>query len=458
MSTIYDEIMLLKINNKVIDLSVDEIYNCPDINQFENDISIINHAKLNIGVGLGGQFCMNLAFSNKSIYYVPKNIHNEIKYMKKEGIEVYHKIDDFIENFPTKDVLPISNSGNILYLLNHKTLTDFEVPILINKGFSCFIPKIYKTLDKINSINNLTTNFYDNFLKINIKDVKELNKIDWFLNKKLSKEQMNIVNKNFSVIFITLLTTGEFLQQLLSEFKGNMYYRFFGLASTASYVPFLTKNVLKHPKVKYIFSYDSILPFENTLSKHFTIDNSYYVPLGLSNNLMNNIRDTYKPLNRKIAFVCSRIDDGIGTYYHRIYTNFVTNFKQYEFIIFGKNNSTVEHFPYIKNNLDNENYYLGLASCMCMFYHSEEERHLHYHPLEAIIIGIPVLFLEKSLLHIYLDDSRGKCKNINEVKSKLSNILSGDKELIKSIIDCQNRVIDKLTVEYNSNIFDDVLK
>jgi len=30
---------------------------------------------------------------------------------------------------------------NILYLLSHKTLTEFEIPIMRNKGYNCYIQK-----------------------------------------------------------------------------------------------------------------------------------------------------------------------------------------------------------------------------------------------------------------------------------------------------------------------------
>ena len=67
-----------------------------------------------------------------------------------------------------------------------------------------------------------------------------------------------------------------------------------------------------------------------------------------------------------------------------------------------------------KNNLDDDEYYRGIATCKCLFYHSIEERHLHYHPLEAIVIGIPIIFFEQSLLSSYLANSEGRCKNIDE--------------------------------------------
>ena len=69
---------------------------------------------------------------------------------------------------------------NILYLLSHKTLTDFEIPIMRNKGYYCYIPKKFNSLSPVNSINYTTPFECDKFLDISQCDINELNKIDFF--------------------------------------------------------------------------------------------------------------------------------------------------------------------------------------------------------------------------------------------------------------------------------------
>ena len=95
MTTIYDECMLLKNNNNIIDLTQEVMYNTPDMKNFEKDIGIINNSICNIGVGHGGQFCINLMFSKNSIYYVPPgliniNINNEMKLITTINDFIYH--------------------------------------------------------------------------------------------------------------------------------------------------------------------------------------------------------------------------------------------------------------------------------------------------------------------------------------------------------------------------------
>lgn len=74
MTTIYNECIQLKNHNDVLDLTEDYLYNNPKIDLFKRDINIINNAYVNIGVGHGGQFCLNLSFAKNMLYYVPKGL------------------------------------------------------------------------------------------------------------------------------------------------------------------------------------------------------------------------------------------------------------------------------------------------------------------------------------------------------------------------------------------------
>lgn len=93
-TTIYEECILLKNNNDVIDLTEEMMYNTPDMKRFERDIKIINDSELNIGFGHGGQFCFNLLFSKKSLYYCPPRLVNF--QIENPNINIITNIDNFI--------------------------------------------------------------------------------------------------------------------------------------------------------------------------------------------------------------------------------------------------------------------------------------------------------------------------------------------------------------------------
>lgn len=93
-TTIYEECILLKNNNDVYDLTEEVMYNTPDMTRFEKDIKIINNAKLNVGIGHGGQFCFNLLFSKKTLYFCPPGLINF--QIENPNINIVTNIDNFI--------------------------------------------------------------------------------------------------------------------------------------------------------------------------------------------------------------------------------------------------------------------------------------------------------------------------------------------------------------------------
>lgn len=105
MTTLYEEYLLLKNNNIVIDLTEKYMYNTPIMDKFEKDLSIIVNADCNIGIGHGGQFCINLCFSKYSIYYVE---HGLIDFkINNSGMilieNIYNFIDTIYNNFKFKE-------------------------------------------------------------------------------------------------------------------------------------------------------------------------------------------------------------------------------------------------------------------------------------------------------------------------------------------------------------------
>ena len=77
--TIYDELLLLKNNNDIIDLTRNVIYNDLDYDNYLKDVSIIHHANYNIHFGLGGQFVSSLTFGNiHTINFIPDILTNMV--------------------------------------------------------------------------------------------------------------------------------------------------------------------------------------------------------------------------------------------------------------------------------------------------------------------------------------------------------------------------------------------
>ena len=72
-TTIYDELLELKNNNDLIDITIADIYNNIDYDSYKKDALLIQNAKYNICFGQGGQLCTSLILGNSTIFYFKIN-------------------------------------------------------------------------------------------------------------------------------------------------------------------------------------------------------------------------------------------------------------------------------------------------------------------------------------------------------------------------------------------------
>ena len=90
-----------------------------------------------------------------------------------------------------------------------------------------------------------------------------------------------------------------------------------------------------------------------------------------------------------------------------------------------------------------------INTCSCMFYHSQEERHLHYHPLEAIVSGMPLVFMSGGLLEkCGGSDQPGLCRTYGEAREKIKRLQSGDQAFRQSIQKAQTKILELFDSEY----------
>jgi hypothetical protein len=98
-TTVYDELLSLKNNNIVIDLSKDNIYEYLDYFNFKRDIGIIKKANHNIHFGIGGQFVFSIFFAKNIIHYYPitdnKDINNLVDNPNLKKYNLFKNIIDF---------------------------------------------------------------------------------------------------------------------------------------------------------------------------------------------------------------------------------------------------------------------------------------------------------------------------------------------------------------------------
>lgn len=316
----------------------------------------------------------------------------------------------------------------VMWLLNHTTLRNFEIQQLLRLGIKeIFLPKNFP-YDEGNLSASICTD-HDAQLGLNADEIELLNAQNWYGEP--SKEAWELANRYFDVVFI-----GFFPRQIMSSclnFKGAIVLRAFGLGGEETYSKLLYKvggaslvAAVSRVGKKFWFGmgYEHLRESEEA----FVDRRSVYMPVGMKNAQLS---DVWEGNDRLVFFVCPRI--GSSPYFKRVYTDFLKVFNDIPYRIGGAqpipiNDSRVLGF------LSNSRYAEVMKQSRVMFYHSQEPNHIHYHPFEAIRVGMPLVFMAGGMLDLLGGKNLpGRCRDFAEARRKVERILAGDEKLIASI-------------------------
>lgn len=95
--SIYGLLKLLHNNNNVIDLTKPTIHNSNSIDDFERDAQLINGAKCNISLGIGGNFVLSSAFAKLTIGFAHPSESYYIEKMNSDTVKISSTVPDLIE-------------------------------------------------------------------------------------------------------------------------------------------------------------------------------------------------------------------------------------------------------------------------------------------------------------------------------------------------------------------------
>ncbi|WP_406237165.1 hypothetical protein ACF3NX_07480 [Acetobacter orientalis] len=336
----------------------------------------------------------------------------------------------------------MSNSKRAMWLINHSTLRKFEVPLLESLGYEVYLPKIFP-YDEGNLSASIDYS-RDDKLSIPKEDLDALNRHDFYSG--MTPEIGEIASKYFDVALFGFFP--DQLAGLIRHFRNTIVMHPFGLSATERYINITAATLgpsfmheLEARRKDFWFgqAYDHLADVENGIFK----DRAITLPLGIDDAV---VRNEWTGTDPKILFVCPRI--GSSPYFNNIYKNFVKKFGNFPYVIGGAQPIAVED-PHVKGFLSREEYDSMMRETRVMYYHSQEERHLHYHPIEAVRWGMPLVFMAGGLLDkLGGKNLPGRCTTDAEAKSKIKRILNGDKNLIDSIKKTQGVLLKEMSREF----------
>lgn len=334
-----------------------------------------------------------------------------------------------------------------LWIINHKTLMPIEVGLLSSFGFEVYMPKIVPNDPGYRSA--VIDYSFDHLLTIDGYILGLLNR-HRFYEDRWSPTFTDILNENFDLLISSFSGYTTPLFEAVRKFQGVVVARVFGREHPAKYSDFFPLaedgaellSRIQHRLCRFYFgqAFDNLYEVERDEIKQCAID----LPVGLPKEYFEHA-NTWVGSDASALCLCPNIAD--SPYYGKLYHRVLADFGALPLKIFGKQISAVNDprvLPYL-SDADLIRYYQNVK---VMIYPSLEPRHLHYSPLEAMIIGTPVLYLTGGLLErLAWLPLPGACRTADEMRVKAERLLSGDRDFAMQIKMSQKAIIERLSDE-----------
>ena len=335
----------------------------------------------------------------------------------------------------------LKKDRRILWLMNHKTLMRFEVQLLIEMGFEVFVPKVIPA----SGFRSGAVSFdWDSSLSIPSKALAHLNDVD-FYGQTWSAETARLVNRYFGVAFT--MPFGVQPTEPLRHFEGQIALRAFGVTNELSYKQILEEicgpsvfGLIKSVGDRFWFAagYENMTDCEPPL----LADRGVYLPVGLPSDYWVN-EQTWRGGSGRILFLCPEV--ATNDYYAKAYEAFKLEFGQLPHVIIGVQNESIDD-PCVRGFVSDEELIELYQTSAAFYYPSREVRHLHYSPIEAMIIGTPVVFFDDCLLSRIAGRSvAGAVRDTHGARELLSSLVAGSESVRDRIVREQHDIPSRLS-------------
>jgi len=338
--------------------------------------------------------------------------------------------------------MTLPSKKRLLWIVNHKTLMPAEIPILRSLGWEVFVPKILPSHDP-GFRSAATTYEYDVALKLPPATLRVLNRHN-FIQLDWPPTVEDIVNTYFSVVIAHFSYYTAPLFAAACKFEGMLITRAFGREHPRRFSEFATlagrPGLLDHLAAmgdRFVFGqgYTNIADVEEPPLRQ----RAHTITVPLPDWMYRN-RDTWEGGGGSAVFLCPSA--GITGYYGDLYAGIKRDFGHLPHVIFGRQPVSVPDSA-VQPYLSDEDLLTLYRSAPVFIYPSTEPRHVHYSPIEAIIIGTPVLYRSGTLLDLLAGGGLpGTCIDTADMENKAKRLIAGDRALAETIRAAQWQILD----------------
>jgi hypothetical protein len=328
----------------------------------------------------------------------------------------------------------------LIWILNHRTLMPDEVGLLRGLGWAVYTPRIVPKGGR----SSVVEDRIDESLDMPADALDLLNSFP-FYERQWSPSLSLVINRYFDVC-VTAYYPSSYVSAV-KRFRGMVVARCFGRERTANYhryvsdwrVPGLeAAEAAMGDRLVFGPTEDGITEMEppHVAARGFTLPlpNPGWVRRGAG---------TWTGQDAHLLFLCPCI--ATQPYYAAFHKTIKEQFGDLPHFIFGKQLAPVND-PCVLPTLTDDELIGRYGRCRAFLYLSPEARFLHYSPLEAMVVGAPVLYLKGSRLDREARaELPGACVDLAEMRTKARALLSGDEALSAAIRAAQPRILSRFS-------------
>lgn len=358
----------------------------------------------------------------------------------------------------TEAIGAMTRPQRLLWIVNHRTLLQAEVPIFRSLGYEVFIPKIIP-VDGPDYRSAIVTFDYDSTLSLSQATMTVLNTHD-FYQRAWSPTVASIVNEQFDVVVCTLSVYLTPLSESTRKFGRTVIARVFGLEDPRRYSDYFRDS--QGPQIlqsirgmgeRFVFGqgYANLADVEGPEFRR----RACTIAVPLPPHVYDCDNTWVGDADRAILLCPGILPTG---YYRQAYEAIKRDFGDLPHAIFGRQSESVDD-PAILPYLSDDDLLTLYASAPVFIYPSTEPRHVHYSPVEAMVIGTPVLYRRGALIDTIAGAKLpGACSDTNEMRAKAQGLLSGDRSLAEAIRAGQRRVVEAFSIDVAARQWAEVLR
>ncbi len=411
---------------------------------------------MNEVASIGGTINVNTANVNILEESILTLINDEIKLHELQKEAINAKLKNWLDyGQEIKDILnkqciikqDVVKANRIFWLGMHKVLVKTELVRLRELGYEVFNPPY------LSNIQDQSANLkWDSFQQTTLPlDVFEKLSSTNFFYESINSDICNILNEYFDTVIVTI--TPHWLKSILNGYEGKVIFRVYGQSDKlCNHIQEMNLKNKIDLNDKFYFmphSEESINDEDKWLRKNETI-----VPYCLTDDIFGYV-DAWsydKAQTKEVAISCPNVSNA---YFLEHYNYLNDNFKGDFIKLYGVQLSEVDD-KRIVGSMPRHELINKWINSVAYIYTYNDPKVCYLPPIEMMVLGLPVLFIEGCLLDKYYHgiNTPARYKTPDQALKIVKRIREGDINLINEIVSYQKDVWKRYSPGYVWPIFD----